>query len=263
MKNIHLASDGQTSPQTPLVSLYWDLQNVYSMQGQANLLLDFASSKGRLDCKRVYYNSQCKNQDSAKDKLKSLSFNCIDVPCPLKNSADNQLIADCIEDVDNHLSPDIVILVSGDGDFAKLVRTLQKLGKKVIIFAQLGNVKQRLKDLVGDDFYFVDKLSELVVNKTQPQTTFVQSQITYEDAIECLIEAIKTASKQGKRTEFGLIGKLMCRSQRFPNYHGASSIRQHDGTTFSCFSEFVAVAVKDGKVRVQTTGKCKELFLIT
>ena len=263
MKDIHLALDGQTSQQKPLVSLYWDLQNVYSMQEQCNLLLAFANSKGHLIGKKVYYNSQCKNQGSAKDKLKSLGFNCIDVPCPLKNSADNQLLADCIEDVNNHLSPDRIILVSGDGDFAKLVLTLQNLGKNIIILAQRGNVKQRLIELVKDDFHFVDELPHLVEDKSKPQTTSLQSQIAYKDAIECLIEAIKTALSKGKRTEYGSIGKLMRGSQRFPNYHGVSSIRKHDGTTFSNFSKFVDAAIADGKVRVQTAGKYQELFLIT
>jgi hypothetical protein len=182
MQDIHLALDGQTNHQKLKVSIYCDLQNVYLIQNLANFLLAFANSKGLLICKKVYYNSQFKNQASAKDKLKNLGFSCVDVPCPLKNSADNQLIADCIEDIDHSLSPDIVILVSGDGDFVKLVRILQKLGKKVIIFAQLGNVKQRLQELAGEDFYFVDKLPELVVGKKKSQTNSIQSQITYRDA---------------------------------------------------------------------------------
>jgi hypothetical protein len=262
MKDIHLASDGETSPQKPLVSLSWDLQNVYSMQEQANLLLAFANSKGRLIGKKVYYNSLCKNQASAKDTLSRLGFNCFDVPCPLKNSADNQLIADGIKNVSNNPSPDIFILVSGDGDFADLVNILKALSKKVIIFAQTGNVKQRLREL-ADEFHFVDELPKLVVDNAQPHIACIPSQIAYKDAIECLIEAIKTALSKGKRTEYGPIGKLMRGSQRFPNYQGVSSIRKHDGTTFSKFSKFVDAAVADGKVRVQTTGKYQELFLIT
>lgn len=262
MKNIHLPSNGQTTQQKPSVSLYCDLQNVYLTQELANLLLAFATSKGCLICKNVYYNSQCKNQASVKDKLKNLAFKWIDVPCPLKDSADNQLIADCIEDVENHTSPDIVILVSGDGDFAKLVSILQKLDKKVIIFAQRGNVKQRLIDLVKDDFHFVDDLPHLVADKAKLHSTSVQLQITYKEASECLIEVIKLALSQGKRTRFSLIDNLMRRSQRFPNYQGVASIRKHDGGTFSCFSKFVAAAVADGKVRIQTVGKLQELFLI-
>jgi uncharacterized protein YlbG (UPF0298 family) len=259
MSNIHLASDGQTSQQKPLVAFYCDLQNVYSIQEQANLLLAFAKSKGRLIGKKVYYNSEHENQISAKDVLSSLGFDCLNVPCSLKNSADNQLIADCLEDVNNYLSPDIVILVSGDGDFAKLVGTLQQLKKKkyVIIFAQRGNVKQRLKEL-ADEFHFVDELPELLREKTQPQINYVQSQFSYNDAIECLIEAIKTALSEGKGTNFSYIGKLMRDNPRFPTCKKFPSVCKPDGTTFSRFSKFVDAVVKEGKVRREN----QELFLI-
>lgn len=87
------------------------------------------------------------------------------------------MIADCLEDVDNKLSPDLVILVSGDGDFVKLVSTLQKLGKNVIVFGQRGNVKQKLKEL-ADEFHFVDELSQLVAEKTEPKTTVKDKKCT-------------------------------------------------------------------------------------
>lgn len=239
------------------VGIYWDLQNVSLNQKQANCLLDFANFKGHLIHKKVYYNSLCQNQASAKDKLESLGFYCVDVPCPLKNSADNQLKSDWFDDILNNLSLDIVILVSGDGDFANPIKLVQKLGKKFIVFARLGNVKQKLKE-VADEFYFVDELPKLVVDNAQPQTTSLLSKITYEDAIKCLIEAIKTALSQGKRTVFNSIDKLMRNSQRFPNYQGVSSILKPDGKTFSQFGKFVDAVVKEGKIRRQN----QEVFLV-
>jgi hypothetical protein len=261
MNNIHLASEVQTNLHKPLVAIYWDLQNVHSMQGYADLLLAFAHAKGRLISTKVYYNSLCKNQSTVKDALSRLGFNCCDVPCPLKNSADNQLKADGIDDVFSTPSPNIVILVSGDGDFAKWVCNLQNLDKKVIIFAQRGNVKQMLVELVKNDFHFVDELPKLL-EKTQIQTTLKPPQIPYEDATEYLIAAIKTALSQGKCTRFSLIDNLMRRSQRSPNYQGVSSIRKPDGTTFSRFSQFIDAVVADGKVHVKILEKFHELFLI-
>ncbi|OUL20359.1 NYN domain-containing protein [Nostoc sp. RF31YmG] len=255
MKAIHLSSNGQASHQKLLVSIYWDYQNAKLSLEQIQLLLDFAKSKGCLIRQNLYYNSQCHNQCAAIGNIASLNFNCIDVPCPLKNSADNQLIADCLEDIDSNLSPDTFILISGDGDFVKLVRNLQKLDKKVITVAQNGNVKQRLKEL-ADEFYFVDNLPKIVMNKTQPQTTLVQSQISYNEAIEYLTEAIKTALHQRKPTVFGYIDKLM--RQRCANYQGASSVLTPNGKAFSRFSKFIDAAVKDGKVKMQN----QQLFLI-
>jgi uncharacterized LabA/DUF88 family protein len=255
MTYIHLVSGEQTSQQKRLVSIYWDYQNVYLSQELASLFLVFANSKGRLIGKKVYCNSLFDNQASAKENLQNIGFNCNDVTCSLKNSADNQLKSDLIDDAYNNNSPNIVILVSGDGDFINPVKFLQNSGKNVIIFAKRGNVKKSLKEL-ANEFHFVDELPQLVGEKKQPQITSVKVQINYNEAIEYLIEAIKTGLSQGKRTVLSYIDNLM--RQRFPNYQGASCILTPDGKKFSRFSKFVNAVVKEGKVRMQN----QELLLI-
>ncbi|HEY9872209.1 MAG TPA: NYN domain-containing protein [Candidatus Obscuribacterales bacterium] len=247
-----------TIEQHPSVSLYCDNQNVFLNQEEANLLLDFTKSKGRLRCQNVYYNSECNNHsDINKQRLENIGYECKNVPCPLKNSADNQLIADCLDDNDHNCLGSTVIIVSGDGDFAKLVKALKGWGKKVIILARRGNVKQRLTEL-ADEFHFIDELPQLVGNKTEPSTDGALSSITYEDAIACLREAIKTALSQNKDTTFSSIGKLMRNNKRFPGYQGVSSIRKADGNNFSRFSKFINAAVAEGKVKIIN----QELFLI-
>jgi hypothetical protein len=96
----------------------------------------------------------------------------------------------------------------------------------------------------------------LVESKTQPQIENSSCQITYNDAIECMISAIETASKKGKRTLFSCIDSLM--RKLFPKYQGVNSVCKHQGKTFSRFSEFVDTAVKDGKIRSQAG----QLFVI-
>ncbi|MCC5599249.1 NYN domain-containing protein [Nostoc favosum] len=253
MPHPNQSSKKQTSQQLPLVSIYWDYQNAKLSPSQAKSLLDLAQSKGRVISTNVYYNSQRQDQAAVKDDLGNFGFNCVDVPCPLKNSADNQLIADCLEEIHSNMSPDIIMLISGDGDFIKLVHNLQKLGKQAIILAQIGNVKQKLKEL-ADEFYFLDDLARLISEKNQPQIISIVSQINYKEAIEYLIQAIKTASSQGKPTVFGRIDRLM--RQRCANYQGYLSISTDDGKKFKSFSQFIDVAVKDGKVRKQN----QELF---
>lgn len=242
----------------PSVLLFGDFQNVHLSEVSGSLLLEFAKSKGHLIDAKVYYNSLCSNQASAMDNLKSLGFKCFNVPCSLKNSADNQLIADCIKD-SNNLSPDIVILVSGDGDFADLVITLQKLGIKVIIFALRGNVKQKMIEL-ADEFHFIDKLADLVGEKSQTQPYTASFHISYNEAINYLVEAVKTAIRKGKRAVFSLIGKLMRELMRevCPQCQGFKSILTSEGKKFKNLSEFVEAVAKDGKVRIQN----QELFLI-
>jgi len=255
MTHSNQSSNIQVRPQQLKVGISWDFQNVYLSQEQTRLLLAFAITKGSLISRRVYYNSLFETQASAKEKLQRIGFKCEDVTCSLKNSADNQLKSDLIDDVYNNHSLEIVILVSGDGDFANLVKFLQEKGIYVIIFAQRGNVKQKLKEL-ADEFHFVDELPQLVNNKTQPQTTYIEFKINYNEAVEYLIESIKTSLSQGKPTVFGYIDKLM--RQRCHRYQGFSSISMSDGKKFKSFGQFVDAAVRDGKVQKQG----QQLFLI-
>jgi uncharacterized LabA/DUF88 family protein len=237
------------------LSIYVDLQNARSIQDIASLLLEFIKLTGHLIDKKVYYNSLCPDQVSAKDQLQSLGFKCIDVPCSVKNSADNQLMVDCLDDIYSNRPPDTVILVSGDGDFANSVRNLKDRGKKVIVFGQRGSVKQKLKELAGSDFHFLDELPSLVASLTQQQIDNSQCHLTYNEVVEYLIEAIKTALSKGKRAGLGFINQLML--QRFPKYQGVTSVK-HQGKTFSRFNELIKAAVKDGKIGFQN----QQLFVI-
>ncbi|MEH1863849.1 MAG: NYN domain-containing protein [Nostoc sp.] len=254
MPHANQSSNRETNQQLK-VGIYCDFQNVYLSQELANSLLDFANARGSLVIRRVYYNSLFENQASAKDNLQLIGFRCEDVTCSLKNSADNQLKSDLIDDVYNNHSPEIFILVSGDGDFANPIQFLQDKDKNVIIFAQRGNVKQRLKNL-ADEFYFVDQLPQLVGNNTQLKTPDVEFNIHYKDAVKYLIESTKISLNQGKPTLFGYIDKLM--RQRCHKYQGFSSIYMPDGKKFKSFGQFVDAAVRDNKIQKQG----QKLFLI-
>jgi hypothetical protein len=166
MKDIHLTSNGQASNQQHLVALYWDIQNVKLKSKElldfASKLQKFADCNGRFNCQKVYYNSEYKNQTIAKNILQNLGYKGVNFPCPLKNSADNQLIADCIKWVAFNPYSNIIILVLGDWDYAGLICILKALDKKVIIFAQRGNASQKLIKLVGNDnFHFIEELDKL------------------------------------------------------------------------------------------------------
>lgn len=240
-----------------LVAVLGDIQNVPLIKNYGNLLQDFAKSEGRLNCSLIYYNSQHKNQVSAMNNMQSIGYKGIDVPDPSKNSADKQLIYDCIRLVASTQSLQKIILVLGDRDYAGLISVLLSLGKKVIIFAQRGSTSRKLVKLVGDEnFHFIDELPKLVGEKTQPQTDSIPSQISYNDAVNYLLEAINAAISQGKGTGFGPIGSRM--RQLFPQYQGVEFILTPDGKKFSKFTNFVEAVAKDGKVRIDN----KELFLI-
>ncbi|MEP0802125.1 NYN domain-containing protein [Funiculus sociatus] len=257
MTSILVASQTKTNNQEPLVSIYWDSQNVPFTEKNAKLLVSFANLQGRLIGVKVYYNSTCIDMAYVKENLENFGFVGVDVPCPLKNSADNQLMADYLEDIHGNQPPDVAIIVSGDGDFKKLVLNQKKLNKQAIVVAQRGNVKQNLK-IVADDFRFLDELPNLVSNKAVIQKDGKLPYITYDDAVACLIEAIQTAASKGKRTTYSIIASLMSHSQGFPNYKGGSTICKPDGTKFTRFKKFVDAVVKDGKIKLQN----EEMLLV-
>ena len=59
-------------------------------------------------------------------------------------------------------SPDIIVLVLADRDFAGLITVLKALGITVIVFARRKSASQKLINLVGEDnFHYVDELSSL------------------------------------------------------------------------------------------------------
>lgn len=240
------------------VSLYWDFENINKIDKSAKLLLDFAQCRGYLVNSKVYAKASIWQQHKGKHKefLGNMGFTCLEVSSCAKNAVDFELVIDCIAEAHNNISTNLFILVTSDGDYETLVRKLQNMGKKVIVFHHPDQVSQSLVQIANES-YSVDKLPELVNNKAQ--ILDVSTQITYQLAIQYLIEAIKVALKQGKRTTYQIIDQLMRQSQQFPNYQGVSSIRKPDGTTFSKFSKFVEAVKTEGKVQVRSVGKVQEL----
>ncbi len=239
------------------VSLYWDCQNVpINNSYLAQYLWIFANRLGELRIRPCAYSYWRKENLLYQERLYELGFQCIDVPVIEKNAVDKRLIDDCQQEIKDTLGSDIVILVTGDGDFTKLVEELQNNQKKVKIFAQSKTTSPSLISKVGEDsFYDVDNLPELV-DITEPVCS-----ISYDDAIACLIDSINIAFKQGKRTLFGYINQLMRNNPKFPNYKGAASIQKPDGSKFSKFGKFIETAVKDGKVGLKKNCQVPEVIL--
>jgi|GEM_PF-734740 len=255
------------SQKIPYVYLAWDLQNVKVKLRQMPILgkklLELVASKGRLDKAIVYYNSQHENQLAAQKTLESLGIKGRDVPSSLENSADNELIVGVINRVARKLSPDILILVLGDRDYAGLICLLKALPKKItiIIVARKGNVSQKIID-IADEFYYVEKILNLGSITTSVSSNSLSGKISYEDAIACLIESIQIVMQKGKRATLSYVNQIMGDNSSFPNYQNVSSIRKQDGMTFSRFHKFIEAAMKDGIIGIRLNGDLPELFLV-
>lgn len=160
MKNIvKLSSQTPTNELKLAVAIYWDFENV-RVPYQAKCLIDFAQSRGNVVTKKVYSHWWRETWHS-KCELYRYGFEQIDVLEEGKNSADWQLKYDSIKELLSQLSPDIIILVSGDKGFAPLVRVLQDKGKRVIVFGRQDVTSYKLRCL-ADEFYFAEQLCLLV-----------------------------------------------------------------------------------------------------
>jgi uncharacterized LabA/DUF88 family protein len=141
------------------VSIYWDFENV-RIPHKANCLIDFAQSRGDVVTKKVY-SQWWRETSKSKHVLARCGFERIDVWEKGKNSADRKLKSDCLAELYSSWSSDIIIIVSGDGGFASLVRKLQLHEKQVIVFGPPGGTSPKLIDL-ADEFYFAEDLYGLV-----------------------------------------------------------------------------------------------------
>jgi uncharacterized LabA/DUF88 family protein len=262
------------------INIYVDNQNVKVTLELANLLLVSAKMQGRVVQAKVYDFWPDTTPKSAHKNLENLGFQCLGVSSGIKDCADYQLVFDCISDLDDRW-PDSIILVSGDGDFLSLVNHLKKIGIKAIVFARRGNVKKSLMES-ADEFHFIDELPELVdieneSERSETQTILAGSQavfpsetppdtsvhyITYDEAVQSLIEAIHTALSEGRATRFTYIDTLMRHNPNFPTYQGVASIQKPDGSQFAKFGEFIQAAIADGKVRLKENKKIQEVTLV-
>ncbi len=255
----------------PKVNIYIDNQNLKLTPDMARMLLKFAQSLGTLNLAKVYDVLPKSNEKSDLNNLKNLGFQVIPVISQLKDCADYQLVFDCIGDFHRNGQPNLIVIGSGDGDFCPFVDLLKKIGIKVIIFGRKGNAKQTLNKS-AHQFYFIDEIYQLVNKQNQTQNTVEKSKhksqknqsqssqakkaknknnqagITYNEAIQCLIEAIQTASSQGKPTKLSYIDSLMRNNQRFPHYQGVASIRKPDGSKFSKLTKFLEAVEKEQKI---------------
>lgn len=142
-----------------IVAIYWDFENVRLKSYQTKYLIDLAQSKGRLVTQNVY-SHWGKEHQRFKVLLGRHGFQQIDVSEEGKNSADMKFKDDCQKELYSDTSPDIFIIVSGDGGFASLVKELQSRGKYVIGVGWRNTSKQTLIDR-ANEFHFAEELGKL------------------------------------------------------------------------------------------------------
>lgn len=240
------------------VAVLIDSQNVRLDKNSLSILLDFAHLLGKTVTVKYYFNSLLIGQNNKKQQLEKLEFlgvkiEFVDVPCSLKNSADNQLKSDFLDLINSSIPPTQIILVSGDGDFASVVTTAKnKYNIQVKIIAHKGNIKKKLTEITP--YYFIEDLEQEILrikNLNSPQEIEAKAIISYTEAVNYLLKSIQLCISQKKSPCLSYIEGLM--RKQCPNYQGCSSILSPDeaGKTFSKWSKFVQRVANDGKIKLE------------
>ncbi len=137
------------------VALYLDYENIPDVEFVRNCI-DFARSLGRVVIQNAY-TTQWKESRHAGNYLRELGFCLVNTIFKIKNSVDYKCMSDCLTAVQAKSSPDIFILVTGDGDYAQILNILKKDYKKqTIVFSRRGSESKRLMK-IANEFYFTDE----------------------------------------------------------------------------------------------------------
>lgn len=230
------------------IAVFWDYENVRISPESINLIDNFLQEKGYTGLKKVYANWTKENQAIAKSLCLS-GFESINVVVDKANATDFKLTADCITYAQENPNIKQIFLLTTDKDYLTLINFLRNSGKKVTLVGREETINNELR-AIANEFISIDTI--IPTKKT----------ISYEEAINCLIEAIKTAQRLNKKTYFGTIDRLMRNNSSF-SYQGVISIQKTQEKKFSSFKSFVLASQKEGKVQLQTQegSEQPELFL--
>ena len=143
------------------VGIYWDCENIQVNESLVEDLVAFAQSRGNIVIQNAYTTQWRKSRKDG-DCLKNVGFYLVNAIFRIKNSVDYKCMSDCLEAAQSKVSPDIFILVTGDGDYAHVLSILRGYQKQTIVFARRGSESKKLKR-IAHEFYLVDEVDEYLL----------------------------------------------------------------------------------------------------
>lgn len=245
-------------------AVFWDYENVkvamdYGLKAPlAESLTEYSVSLGNPRVKKVYSDWQ-REKKHLVQALYSLGFETVHVAMGKENSVDVKLAVDCIAAAYQYTSIQQFIIVAADRDYVPLINRLKMLGKKVTLIGWSAAASEHLL-LSADEFIDMEELNSDDQSVDMDSEVASSQKISYENAVNYLIETINDARLKQKSTRIETIASLMRMNPQIP-YQEISSIVKDDGTNFASFGAFVRAAEKEGKVKVETIEGFKEIFL--
>jgi uncharacterized LabA/DUF88 family protein len=152
------------------VGLFIDAANLYHSASMAGLKINFTSiydwfnKKSKLEIANFYSAfdpEDSKQMDFLKD-LEDIGYRVVKKPIKIytsniKGNMDIEIAVDSLLEKDKY---DILILISGDGDFQYLVQALDKLEKKTIVVSVGGFTSFDLHQ-EADSYFFLNRISKV------------------------------------------------------------------------------------------------------
>lgn len=155
-----LMAKKRNKQESQAVAVFADCQNVGSLFKYRQAVLTFI---GQFDTDPLLwaYNYWRSMNPLLEQQLQADEWQPIDVPLQTKNALDEQLIRDCRR-LCRQPFIKVVVLITGDKDFAPLVKSLISQNKKVIIIGRRDHVSQKLSALVPHDTYAIEDLQRVL-----------------------------------------------------------------------------------------------------
>lgn len=191
--------------------MYIDLQNVMRVDKYMSHLLAFLEGENiKLEQIKLYYNSQFSAQEKTKKNLLTLlapyPVVAVDIPYKIRNSADNQLVSDVVKDFAKNRKYK-AIFISGDGDFTHIITILSELGVKTLLFSDK-NCSSLLREK-AERAYYLEEIPNIIAPQPQNNSNYDRLILSYQDAIQHLIESIECCLIKKKQCNLANIANLM------------------------------------------------------
>ena len=179
------------------VALLIDAENI-SLKSNTFLkcikeILELSDYFGELVVSEAYGDWNIPKISSHKGKLEELKIECIQVDNVGKNAADGRILmraGELLSSDTSSIYPAVLIMVSGDGDFASACAEIHKRIRKLIVIGGKNATHQDLTDLC-DKFYYLQNLQDELRDldkqyPTHPRTLraiFYDLRFTYWDLV--------------------------------------------------------------------------------
>lgn len=147
-----------TQRRRSIVAVAVDGQNVDLLKN-SSAILQLASKFGTISIRWAYHDWR-KWKLSNQKEIQSQGWQCLDVADRSKNGLDRCMMADCRKFCASH-PPDVLVLVTNDGDFAPLTKELLAQGIKIIVIGRRNGMSEKLKLCLPNGIFYIEDLQRI------------------------------------------------------------------------------------------------------